>query len=272
MEEVKIITADREPLLTYLSKVWINRSLIITFAKRDLKIKYAQTFFGIFWILLQPLPSIIIFTFFFGRIIKVDTGKLPYPLFALVGMIGWNYFTNLTNGIGNSLIESQHILKKISFPKIILPLSKILVGAVDFLVSFALIVLALIMFRVVPDWKIIFFPFFFLLNIVAGFSIGVWISSLTFRYRDFQHIAPYIINFSIWLTPVFYPTTILPPHLSKLMYLNPMAFVIEGYRYTLVGDKMPSPYFLVSIIPVLILFVAGLLYFRRIEDEIADYI
>jgi lipopolysaccharide transport system permease protein len=272
MKEVNIISAERDALSDYIRKVWKYRSLIITFAKRDLKVKYAQTFLGIFWILLQPIPSVVIFAFFFGRLMNADTGMLPYAVFALTGMIGWNYFTNLTSSIGNSLIDSQHILKKIYFPKIILPLSKVLVGGVDFLVSFALIILAMLFFSVFPNWKIIFFPLFFLFNILTGFCIGIWISSLTFRYRDFQHVAPYIINFCIWLTPVFYPITLLPKQFTSLMYLNPMAFVIEGYRFTLVGDKAPSPYFLISVIPVLLLFVLGLLYFRKIEDEIADFI
>ena len=271
-EDVNIISSERDSLWLYLSKAWKYRNLVITFAKRDLRIKYAQTFFGIFWILLQPLPSIIIFTFFFGKLIKVDTGKLPYPLFALSGLIGWTYLTNLTSSIGNSFIESQQILKKIYFPKIILPLSKVLVGATDFLVAFTLIILAMLFYSVSPKWTILFFPFFFLFNIVTGFAIGIWISSFTFRYRDLQHFAPYIINFCIWLTPVFYPTTILPSAYSSFMYLNPMAFVIEGYRFTLVGEKAPSPYFLLSVVPVLFLFVLGLWYYRKIEDQIADYI
>lgn len=272
MSDITTISAQQDSIFTYLRKLWEYRSLAITFAKRDLKIKYAQTFLGISWILLQPIPSIVIFTFFFGLLIKADTGALPYPVFALTGMIAWSYFTNLANSIGNSLIEAQHILKKIYFPKLILPLSKVLVGAVDFFVSFALIILAMLLFSVHPGWQIIFFPVFFFLNILTGFTIGIWTSSLTFRYRDFQNIAPAIIGFCIWLTPVFYPTTILPGQISSFMYLNPMAFVIEGYRFTLVGDKVPSHYFLISVIPVLILFVLGLLYFRKIEDEIAEFI
>jgi len=272
MSDITTISAQQDSIFTYLRKLWEYRSLAITFAKRDLKIKYAQTFLGVSWILIQPIPSILFFTFFFGYMIKMDTGVLPYPVFALTGMIGWSYFTTLASSIGNSLIESQHILKKIYFPKLILPLSKVLVAAVDFLVSFVLIVLAMLLFSVYPGWQIIFFPLFFFLNILTGFSIGIWISSLTFRYRDFQNVAPAIIGFCIWLTPVFYSTTFLPPKLNYIMYFNPMAFVIEGYRYTLVGDKVPSPYFLISVIPVLLLFVLGLLYFRKIEDEIAEFI
>ena len=272
MEDINIITSETEPLPRYFAKAWKYKGLIITFAKRDLRIKYAQTFFDVFWILIQPLPSIVIFTFFFGKLIKVNTGALPYPVFALTGLVAWNFFTNLAGSVGNSLIESQSLLKKIYFPKIIVPFSKILVSGVDLLISFALLIVVMLLFSVYPSWKIIFLPCFFLFNILCGLSIGIWIAALTYRYRDFQHFAPNVINFSIWLTPVFYPTTVLPQRLHSLMYLNPMAFVIEGYRFALAGDKCPSIYFMISVIPVLILFVLGLLYFRRIEDEIADFI
>ena len=272
IEEVKIITAEQPSLSNYIGKIWRYRSLIITFAIRDIKIRYAQSFLGFFWILLQPLPSIIIFTFLFGRLIKVNTGALPYPVFALTGMIGWNYFTNLTGSIGSSLIDSQHILKKIYFPKLILPLSKVLVGALDFTVSFLLIIGALFLYAIHPTWTIIFFPLFFLFNILTGFCIGIWLAALTFRYRDLQHVAPFVINFSIWLTPVFYPTTILPTEVSYIMYGNPMALVIEGYRYTLVGGIPPSPYYIFSFIPVLLLLAVGLYYFRNVENRIAELI
>ena len=146
MNDITTISAQQDSFLTYLRKLWEYRSLAFTFAKRDLKIKYAQTFLGVSWILIQPIPSIVFFTFFFGFLIKMDTGSLPYPVFALTGMIGWTYFTTLASSIGNSLIESQHILKKIYFPKLILPLSKILVASVDFLVSFVLMIVAMLFY------------------------------------------------------------------------------------------------------------------------------
>ena len=254
----------------YFGKIWKYRFLIITFAKRDLKVKYSQTFLGIIWVLLAPFPSVIIFTFFFGKIIKLDTGGLPYPVFALTGLIGWSFFSNLNNGMGSSLIDAQNIVKKIYFPKLILTLSKVLSTGVDFLVSFVILFAVMIIMGITPKWTIIFFPLFFLINIMCGWAIGIWIAALTFRYRDLQHFAYQILNFSIWLTPVFYPTTILPPALHYVMYLNPMAFVILGYRYTLSGAEKPSADYMISIIPLLIVLVSGLFYFRKIEDEIVE--
>jgi lipopolysaccharide transport system permease protein len=272
MNDRRVITSERESLPSYLRSIWKYRSLVVTFARRDLKIKYAQTTLGALWIVLQPLPFILIFSFLFGRLMKVETGHMPYFLFALMGVIGWNYFTGLSNNIGNSLIESQHILKKIYFPKIILPLSKILVGGFDFLVSFILLLPVMLIFSIVPGREIVYLPLFIVLNVATGMAVGVAVSALTFNRRDLQHFAPTIINFCIWLTPVFYPVTILPPQFGYLMYFNPIAYVIEGYRFALGGNSAPSPYYLISIIPVLILFVISLVYFRRVEDEIADYI
>ncbi len=245
---------------------------MLTFALRDIKVKYAQTFLGIFWVVLQPVPSVVIFTFFFDRLIHVNTGLLPYPIFALTGMVAWNYFTGLSFGIGNSLIESQHILKKVYFPKLILPAAKVLSTGADFMIAFLVVIIAMMFYSVWPNTGIFYFPLFLLFNIITGFTIGIWISALTFRYRDFQLFVPYVINFSIWLTPVFYPTTVLPKELEFIMYFNPMALVIEGYRFSLTGATPPSSAFLYSIALVLVLFLSGVWYFRRIEDEIADFV
>lgn len=272
MNNIRVINAEPDTIGQYAAKVWKYRSLVLAFALRDIKIRYAQTRLGIFWVLLQPIPSVVIFSFFFGKLLKVDTGLLPYPVFALAGMAGWNYFTSLSDGVGNSLLESQHVLKKIFYPKLIMPLSKLLVSSVDFLVVFSLVVIAMLIFGVAPGLSLLMLPVFILLNIITGFALGIWICALTYRYRDVRHFMPYIINFGIWLTPVFYPATILPKSLSYFMYFNPMAFVIEGYRYSLAGGTLPNTGYFISLVPVLLLLVSGLWYFSRVEDEIVDYI
>lgn len=269
-KRIVILTKDSDSIAQYFSKVWQYRSLIITFAKRDIKIKYSQTLLGVLWVFLAPFPSVIVFTFFFAKIIKLNTGILPYPVFALTGLIGWGLFINLNMGIGSSLIEAQNIIKKVYFPKLILTLSKLLSAGVDFVISFIVLLIVMIFLGVTPKWTILFFPLFLLLNIMCGYAVGIWIAALTFRYRDLLHFAYQILNFSIWLTPVFYPTTILPPAFHFVMYFNPMAFVIVGYRYTLSGAEMPSSHYMISIIPLLVILVSGLFYFRKIEDEIAE--
>lgn len=271
-ETEHLITPEIEPFWSYVNKIWEYKSLITSFAYRDIKIRYSQTFFGLLWVLFQPLPSVVIFTFFFAKVIHVNSGGLPYPVFALIGLGGWNYFTNLTNSTAGSLIEAQHVIKKIYFPKIVLPLSKILVAGFDFLITFFVIIIVMLFYRLIPGFTLIYLPLFLAINILTGFSAGIWISALTFRYRDFQNIIPHVIMFSIWLTPVFYPTTILPPSAENLMFFNPMAFVIEGYRFCLSGGIPPSPRFIFSVIPVVILLLTGLWYFRKVEDNIADFI
>ena len=272
MKTVTIINAEQDRFGQYVHKIWKHRSLIWAFAKRDVKIRYAQTRLGLFWVLLQPIPSVLIFSFLFGRLLNVDTGLLPYPVFALAGIAGWNYFTNLSDGVGNSLLESQNVLKKVAYPKLIMPLSKLLVSTLDFAVVFTLVLIALLVFGLVPSIKLLLLPAFILVNIMAGFAIGIWMCALSYRYRDVRHFMPYFINFGIWLTPVFYPTTILPQNLSYFMYLNPMALVLEGYRSCLSGAALPSIGYLTSMIPLLLLLISGLWYFSRVEDEIVDYI
>jgi lipopolysaccharide transport system permease protein len=272
MDDMTTISAEPDSISAYCRKLWKYRSLIVTFSKRDLKIKYAQTYFGILWVLLQSIPLVLLFTFFFDKLIHLETGVLPYPIFALTGMVGWLYFMNLANGIGNSLVDAQHILKKIYFPKIILPLSKVLTAGVDFIVSIFVLIVAMSIFRITPSYTILFFLLFFLLNILAGFAIGIWVSALTFRFRDLQHVAPFILNLGIWLTPVFYPATVLPQQANFLMYFNPMATVVAGYRFSLAGDIAPDYRFLASVALTIILLVTGLLYFRKVEDEIVDVV
>lgn len=272
MSQIKIITAETDSLPIYIGKLWRYRNLILTFARRDIKIKYAQTYLGIFWVLLQPIPSVIIFSFFFGRLINVDTGALPYPIFALIGLIAWTYFTNMVSGIGNSLIESQHILKKVFFPKMILPLAKVLFTGADFLIAFFLVILVMPLFGVMPGINILFLPVFLFFHVICGLAIGIWVSALTFKYRDTQLFVPNLISFAIWLTPVFYPSTILPKQLVYLMYFNPMALVIEGYRFSLGGGNLPNSNYMFSVVIVLVVLAAGLYYFSKIEDSIAEYI
>ncbi len=248
------------------------RRFAVTLAQREVKVRHANTYFGLFWVLLQPLPSIVVFTFFFDRIIQVDTDNVPYSIFALIGLIGWNYFTYLSVSLGNVLYESVDLIKKISFPRFLLLVSRILSGALDFGVSLVLVAVAMVLFGTFPNHQIVFFPVFILLNILFGFTIGIWICILTYRRQDLMHVLPVIINFSIWLTPVFFPTTVLPADLANAMYLNPMTLICEGYRFSLVGAPAPE---LVHFAPVpfmLFFLVLGVNRFRKIDPFISEHL
>lgn len=271
-EAVKVISADRIPIATYLSRVWEHRSLVTTLARRDLKAKYAQTVLGLLWAAGQPLIGLLVFTLFFDLLIDVDTGEIWYPLFAFSGMISWYYFTYLVAQAGTSVSNAQDIIKKIYFPKLVLPLSQVLVGFVDFAISVVLLIGIMAVSGHLPTVNIIFFPAFLLLNIVVGLAVGIWLAALTVRYRDFHHFIPYVVNLGIWLTPVFYPSTIIPEKYGYFLYLNPMAGVIAGFRWSVLGGEAPAPEYLFGALIMVILLVSGVWYFRNVERKIADYV
>ncbi len=272
MAKTKIISAQQMGWKAYTARLWTYRRFLWVLARRDIKAKYAQTLLGVLWVIIQPLTGLLIFTLFFQQFIPLDTGNIPYPIFAFTGIVAWYYFAYIVSAAGNALSEGQELVKKIYFPKLILPLTKVMVGFVDFAITFILLLLGLFLFGYTLSWSMLSVPLFLLLNIICGLSIAIWLSALTLRYRDFYHIIPYLVNFGIWLTPVFYPGTIIPPEYSWALYLNPMAFVIAGFRWALLGDVLPSVYYLVSLVPIFLLFLSGIIYFIRVERKIVDFL
>ena len=269
---ITVINSVDQSLYSYLKKVWAFRSLVVTLAIRDLKVKYAQTALGIFWTVLQPLTGLTIFTVFFSKLIKVDTNGIPYALFAFSGMISWFFFSQIIQSAGLSLLESQHLIKRIYFPRLILLVTKILVALAEFCVSVVLLFLLMLTMGIFFTWPVLFFPFLVIFNIAVAFSVAIWLSALTIKYRDFHHIIPYLVNFGIWLTPVFYPETLIPYRFRLFLFLNPMAAVVKAYRWSLIGGPLPDAGYWLSVIPVLFLLVTGLNYFKKTENEISDYI
>lgn len=266
----RISATQKRTLWIYLKKVYEYRQLIVVFAARHIKSKYAQTFLGVMWSVLQPLAALLIFTLFFGKLIKVDTGGIPYPLFAFCGLISWYYFMFLVETGSESLKTAESLVQKMYFPKLVLPLSKTLAGLIDFSISIILLIIMMIILQQPFNWHIIYLPLFIILNMVTGLSIGIWLSVLSIRYSDLRVFIPYIITFGIWLTPVFYPGSLIPKDYFFFMYMNPMAAVIAGYRWTILGAEAPSVYYGLSFIPVVIVFIGGLFYFNRIENKIVD--
>jgi len=268
----KIINSQQKVFGLDLAKLFSYRALIYIFAVRDLKVQYAQTFLGILWSVLQPLTGLLIFTFFFAYVIKVDTGGIPYPLFAFSGMISWYFFSSVMAQSGTSLMQSQYLIRKIYFPKLVLPISKALTCFVEFGISFLLLLIMMLILGYYPKINILALPVFIALNLLTGLAVGLWLSALTIRYRDFYHIIPYLVNFGIWLTPVFYPATLIPEKIKFLVYFNPMAGIISGFRWSLLGGAPPSVYYLISFFIVVFIFITGLFYFRRMETKIADLV
>ncbi len=259
-------------LLTYLRRIAKFRSLIWTLAVRDIKIRYAQTILGLIWATLQPLTGVAIFTFFFSFLIQIETGNVPYPLVAITGLTCWNYFNFLMNSGSMSLINAQELIKKLSFPKIAVVLSKVIVGLADLLVTIIVLFVMIIVMGQTISIKILILPLAILVSALSGLSLAMWFSAGTIKNRDFQHLVPFISNIGMWLTPVFYPTTLLPENLSFLLFFNPMALAIELARYSLLDVPCPDFRYAYSILLVLFLFFTGLFYFKNAEKSIPDYI
>jgi lipopolysaccharide transport system permease protein len=267
----KTVRGGEIQLIGYLKEVWHSRALIYSFAVRDLKVQYAQTYLGVLWSIVQPLTGLLIFVFFFQRVMHIPL-KVPYAVFAFTGMMGWFYFTQLVGQAGTSLMNNQHLIKKVSFPRLVLPLSKVMTGLVEFSISFALLIILMLVTGVSFSPKIIFLPLVVVANIVIGLSVGIWLSALTIRYRDFHHIIPYLIGFGIWLTPVFYPTTIVPREFDLIYYFHPVANVIALYRWIFIGTPLEMMKIVSSFSVAAGFFILGLKYFIRNEKFIAEYI
>lgn len=266
------ITPKSPSIKVYLSEIYQYRYLIYTFTLRDLKLKYTQTTLGWMWAIIQPLITMAVFSFFFIYIIKIDTEDIPYPLIALSGITIWNYFGNIANSASSSLIASQELIKKIRFPKICLLISKALVGLSDLLISLIILIIAVIFSDIKISYHIIWIPLIIIFNILTSFTFAMWFSALTYKNRDLLNLIPHIITLGTWVTPVFYMSTLVPEQLSFIKYFNPIAGIIEGMRYSLLGTEIPSIGYIYGAIFTLILFILGLYFFKNIEKDIPDYI
>lgn len=267
----KTIRGGQVSLLAYLKEVWEVRHLIITFAARDLKVQYAQTYLGLLWSVIQPLTGLIIFSFFFQRVIPLHLST-PYSVFVFTGIIGWFYFTSLVGQAGTALMNNQSLIKKIQFPRLVLPLSKALTGLIEFSISTVLLFILMLITGCPFSARIIFLPLVVLANVITGLSGGIWLSALTVRFRDLHHIIPYLIGFGIWLTPVFYPTTIVPHEFDFIYYFHPVANVIALYRWIFTGADVNLGQVIVSFSLAFILFLSGLVFFVKNEKFIADHL
>ena len=248
------------------------RDLFYILAYRDLRVRYAQTFLGFTWALLQPLATLLIFILVFGLAVKVDTGGIPYPLFAISGISMWAYFSFVLNQSGGSVVGAQEMIKKIYFPRLVIPLSKAVVGFVDYGVALLMLIILMFVYGFTPSANIIFAPLFILLNMVAALAVGIWLSALTIRYRDFQHVIPFLVQFGLYATPVAYPARLVPEKYQFLYNLNPMAGVIQGFRWSVFGGDAPGLYFFISMTVIIMLFISGIFYFKKVEDVMADIV
>lgn len=267
---VKIITSSPPSILAYWQDLVKYRSLIWVFAWQELKTQYAQTYFGVAWAVLRPLVILSVFTVLFNNLLNIQTTS-PYFLFAFSGMIAWNFFQNIASNASSAIMQRQSLIRKMYFPKMILPLAKVLVAGVEAVVSLAIILVMMVVMWHLPTGNIFALPFFMFLNICCGLAVAFWMNALNIRYRDLNQIVIPLLSIGIWFTPVFFPTTIIPEQYHFLVYLNPMAGVIEGFRFALLGEPFPEKWYFLSIALTILIFITGAWYLTRVEDEIVDY-
>jgi lipopolysaccharide transport system permease protein len=266
------ITVQPDSIMDYFKKIGDYKNLIWVFAKRDLKVKYSQTFLGISWTIIQPLTALLIFSFFFGYILKWRANNLPYPVYVLSGLLGWGYFSYIVQAGANSIQESATIIKKIYFPKSILPLSKVIVASVELSLNLILLLILILFFKITISWRIIFFPLVLFFNALCGLAIVFWIGSFAYRKRDLLHIIPFIVNFGIWFTPVFFSPNFLPEKYKPLMEFNPMANVIDLWRWMLFETIPFNTNWIISFFIVLILVLTGMYTYNSKESKFSDYV
>ena len=249
------------------------RDLFYFFTWRDLKIRYKQTILGVFWAILQPLIAMVIFSLFFGRLANVPSDGLPYPIFSYTGLVPWTFFANGVTQASNSLVQNANMIKKIYFPRLIMPTSAVLGGLLDFALAFLVLLGMMVFYRIYPTANVIWLPVFFLLAIITTIGVSMWLSALNVLFRDIRYIVPFLIQVWLFLTPIAYPSSLIPENLQPLYGLNPMAGVVEGFRWALLGtDSFPGPMLLVSFLVAVFFLITGVYYFRRMEKSFADII
>lgn len=261
-------------------ELWHYRELLYFLIWRDIKVRYKQTLLGAFWIILQPLASMAIYTLLFGILLKVPSGGIPYPLFALAGLLSWNYFASSLTRAANSVVGSAHLVTKIYFPRIVIPLTGVLSGLVDFLIAFGLFVVFIFVYNLPIPPTLLTFPAFVAWAVLIAFSFGMWFAALNVRYRDVNVLVPFLLQVWFYATPVIYPITIIPEKYRFIFAMNPMTGVILGFRWALFGEQLMGSEqtevaiasIIISLLVTFFVLILGWFYFRRSEQLFADII
>lgn len=277
IQPVTIIQPTRGIASLQLRAVWQYRELLGFLAWRDVKVRYKQTALGVAWIVLQPLLSTVVFTLIFGGLLKVPSDGAPYALFALAALVPWQYFSGSLSRVGTSLVNSSHLISKVYFPRLIIPLSGVISTLVDFGVGFGVLAALLVAYRVPLSPKALTLPLFLLLAVVTALGFGLWLAALNVKYRDINYLIPFLLQIWMYATPVVYGNTLIPERFRWLMALNPMTGVVEGFRWALLGgmlDNASPPGLLtaMSVVISLAVLVTGVVFFRSTEKTFADVI
>ena len=256
-----------------LGELWRYRELLYFFIWRDIKVRYKQTILGGAWAIIQPLATMLIFSIFFGRLARVPSDSVPYPIFALAGLVPWNFFSNGVTQSSTSLVAGSNLVKKVYFPRLALPVSRVLSGVVDFLLAFAMLIALMPHYHIRATSHVVWLPFFLLLALTTSLGVSIWFSAMHVQFRDVQYAVPFLVQFWFFATPIAYPSSMLSQPWRTVYGINPMVGVVEGFRWTLLGtDTAPGPITLVSFLASIALLIGGTFYFRRLERTFADVV
>lgn len=258
----------------YWQDLWRYRELFYFLAWRDILVRYKQTAIGIVWALIRPFLTMIVFTIVFGRLAKLPSGGVPYPILVFAAMLPWQFFANALSECSNSLISNANLISKVYFPRLIVPGSAVIVSFVDFMISGIILLALMAWYNFVPSWRILTLPLFIVIAFAAAMGGGLWLSALNVKYRDFRYIVPFIVQFGLYISPVGFSSSIVPEQWRLLYSLNPIVGVIDGFRWAILGGeaKLYWPGFTLSVGLVVLLFISGIWYFRRMERSFADVI
>src|SRR5467141_5182988 len=254
-----------------LAEVWEYRELLYFFAMRDIKIRYKQTAIGVLWVVLQPLMTMGVFTIFFGRLAKLPSQGLPYPVFYFAALVPWTYFSYALQSTTNVVVDNQRLITKVYFPRLILPISAALSGLVDFAIGFVVLAIFCFAYGILPTLAALWLPALLALAFFTALGVGLWLSALNALYRDLRYVIPFLIQFWMFASPVAYPSSLVPVRWRWLYGLNPMAGVIDGFRWAITGrGQAPSLLLLGSAVAVALVLLGGLFFFNRMDSSVAD--
>jgi lipopolysaccharide transport system permease protein len=256
-----------------LREIWEYRELLYFLAWRDVKVRYKQTALGVAWAIIQPFFTMVIFSIFFGKLGRIPSDGIPYPIFAFAALVPWTFFAHGLNQSSNSLVGGAQLIRKVYFPRLIVPVAAIASGVIDFALAFVVLLGMMLYYGLLPTANMFWLPAFLLLAFITALGVGLWLSTLNVEYRDVRYVLPFITQFWLFATPIAYPSTLLSEPWRTLYAINPMVGVVEGFRWALLStNTQPGPMIIVSSLVALLILVSGAFYFRRMEKTFADVV
>lgn len=274
-QNVQVIRIERSRgwVALQLKELWAYRELLYFLVWRDVKVRYKQTALGVSWAIIQPVFTMIVFSLFFGRLAKMPSDGIPYPLFSYAALVPWTFFSHGLTLASNSLVGSANLIKKVYFPRLAIPIASVTSGAIDFVIAFIVLLGMMLYYGIVPTLNVIWLPLLLLITFITSLGVSLWLSALNVQFRDVRYMIPFLTQLWLFATPIAYPSSLLSEPWRTLYSLNPMVGVVEGFRWALLGtETAPGPILIVSSLAALALLVGGAFYFRRLEKTFADVV